>query len=227
MTLYTVGGVRTAATALDLMADLVRTYASGAEVESVAVVGNAPLTPDAARAAAIDECDVVFRCNSFILDRLGSPRQQGSKVNVVVFNRGVRATPFTFADYRDRLYLMVEPGRLHWEPDMRPDWWPDDLGLLPVPNSDVTLPLSDALGLPSRTDAVWATTGLMAAWIASVLFSQAELRLAGYSMLDAPDQTQWHHAWGDMCIVGPEHRLAAEGRLLKSWIDSGRARRLS
>ncbi len=208
------------------MANLVRAYADGPEVRHIAVVGNAPLSPSAERASCIDACNLVFRCNSFILDQPGEPAQQGRRVDVVVFNRGLRATPFSYADYRDRLYLMVEPGRLHWEPDVQPDWWPTDLGVVLVPNREVTLPLSDALGLPSRTEAVWATTGLMAAWIAAVLFPHAELLLSGYSMLDKPDQRTWDHAWGVTCIVGPEHRIGAEGRLLRSWVDIGRARLL-
>ncbi|MBA2573465.1 MAG: hypothetical protein H0V02_01560 [Nocardioidaceae bacterium] len=206
------------------MSELVRAYATRSEVRQVAVVANAPLTPNADRAQQIDASELVLRCNSFILDQPDKPAQQGSRVDVVVFNRGLRATPFSFVDYRDRLYLMVEPGRLHWEPDMRPGWWPADLGLMPVPNREITLALSDALGLPSRDEAVWATTGLMAAWIAAVLFPSAELLLSGFSMLDQPEQKVWRHAWGDTCIVGPEHRLAAEGRLLRSWIDIGRAR---
>ncbi|MBA2443980.1 MAG: hypothetical protein H0V49_01445 [Nocardioidaceae bacterium] len=209
------------------MADLVRAYATRPEVRQIAVVANAPLTPSAQRAQLIDACDLVLRCNSFILDRPDEPPQQGSRVDVVVLNRGLRATPFSFAGYRERLYLMVEPGRLHWEPEVNPDWWPADLGLLPVPNREITLPLSDALGLPTRDEAMWATTGLMAAWIAAVLFPQAELLLSGFSMLDNPDQKVWRHAWGDVCIVGPEHRIAAEGRLLRSWIDIGRARLLA
>lgn len=209
-----------------MLANLVRAYAARPEVNQIAIVGNAPLGPSTERASHIDACDLVFRCNSFILDRPGAPAQQGRRVDVVVFNRGLRATPFSFGSYRDRLYLMVEPGRLHWEPDVQPDWWPADLGVVPVPNREVTLPLSDALGLPSRTEAVWATTGLLAAWIAAVLFPRAELLLAGYSMLDKPHQRTWEHAWGDTCIVGPEHRIDAEGRLLRSWVDIGRARLL-
>lgn len=212
---------------LRIMSELMRAYAARPQVRQIAVVANAPLTPSAERAQLIDACDLVLRCNSFILDLPGEPPQQGSRVDVVVLNRGLRATPFAFAGYRDRLYLMVEPGRLHWEPDAKPDWWPADLGLMPVPNREITLPLSDALGLPTRDEATWATTGLMAAWIAAVLFPRAELLLSGFSMLDQPDQLVWHHAWGDVCIVGPEHRIAAEGRLLRSWIDIGRARLLA
>lgn len=212
---------------IDVMRQLVTAYASRAEVTSVAVVANAPADPDPARAAAIDSADVVFRCNSFVLDEPGQPAAHGSKVTVVVFNRGLRASPRVFDSYRERLYLMVEPGRLHWEPDFLPRWWPQDLGHLPVPNREITLPLSEALGLPSRDEAVWATTGMMSVWIARTLFPAAELRLAGFSMLAERSQTEWRHAWGDSCPVGPEHRIEPEGELLQSWIDAGEARWLS
>lgn len=212
---------------VDVMRRLVTAYASGPEVGSVAVVANAPAEADPARAQAIDSADVVVRCNSFVLDEPGEPPAHGTKVTVVVFNRALRASPRVFDRYRERLYLMVEPGRLHWEPDFLPRWWPADLGHLPVPNREITLPLSDALGLRSRDEAVWATTGMMSAWIARTLFPDAELRLAGFSMLAERNQTEWEHAWGDSCPVGPEHRIEPEGELLQSWIDAGHARWLS
>jgi hypothetical protein len=208
---------------LDVMRDLVGSYASAAEVRTMAVVGNAPLEPSVARAEAIDAADVVFRCNSFVLDEPGEPPAHGRKVDVVVFNRGLRASPRVFDSYRERLYLMVEPGRLHWEPDFRPGWWPEDLGMLCVPNREITLPLSEALGLASREEAVWATTGVMSAWIARTLFPEATLLLTGFSMLTDREQEHWHHAWGDSCPVGREHRIEPEGELLQSWISAGQA----
>lgn len=208
---------------IDVMRVLAAAYAERPEVKTVAVVGNAPLEPSEERADAIDECDLVFRCNSFVVDRAGEPRAQGSKVHVVVLNRLLRASPPVFDSYRDRLYLMVEPGRLHREGGLRLPRWPEDLGVLPVPNREITLPLSDALGLDSRNKPEWATTGVMSAWIARTLFPQAELRLAGYSMIDDTTQTAWEHAWGDSCVVGREHRIEPEGALLRNWIDSGQA----
>lgn len=220
-------GTARPASTLDVLRQLVASYASAPEVASIAVVANAPSGPSPARAAGIDSSDVVIRCNSFFLDEPGAPAAHGRKVDVVVFNRALRASPRFFDSYRERLYLMVEPGRLHWEPDVRPQWWPEDLGMLPVPNREITLPLSDALGLPSRTEAVWATTGMMCAWIARTLFPEAELRLAGFSMLEDREQVEWQHAWGDSCPVGPEHRIGPEGALLQSWIEAGRATWLS
>ena len=85
------------------------------------------------------------------------------------------------------------------------------------------MPLSDALGLPSRTEPVWSTTGVMAAWMAHTLFPERELKLAGFSMIDDREQTHWEHAWGDSVVVGREHRIGPEGALLESWIPSGPA----
>jgi hypothetical protein len=203
---------------------LLRAYAARPDVSSVAVVGNAPLEPAAERAAAVDRCDLVIRVNGFVTDDPGGPATVGRRTDVVVFNRGLRATPHVFRDYRNRLYLLVEPGRLHWEPEVIPQWWPEDLGFVPVSNRDVTLPLSDALGLPTRQEPIWATTGTMAAWIARTNFPAAELLLTGFSFIDDPNQTSWLHAAGDSCIVAPEHRIANEGRLLDSWTRTSRTR---
>jgi hypothetical protein len=212
---------------LGVMRDLVLTYAAASEVRTVAVVANAPSSPSIARAEAIDSSDVVFRCNSFVIDETGQAPAHGRKVHVVVFNRALRASPRFFHRYRERLYLMVEPGRLHWEPDVRPNWWPEDLGILPVPNREIMLTLAGVLDLPSRAQPIWPTTGLLSAWIARLLFPEAELRLAGFSMVDDREQTEWEHAWGDSCPVGREHRIGPEGELLHQWISSGQARWLS
>lgn len=201
---------------------LLDVYAEHPQPRTVAVVGNQPLEPDAERAKAIDAADLVFRVNGFKVDDPGTPPTVGSRTHVVVFNRALRATKWFFQDYRKRLYLMVEPGRLHWEPDLIPGWWPEDLGLVPVSNREVTLPLSDALGLPTRQEGTWATTGTMTAWIARTNYPDAELILTGFSFVDDPNQTSWMHAAGDSCIVGPEHQIAAEGRLLDSWTRTSR-----
>lgn len=207
---------------IDVLRTLLEGYSADGIVRRIAVLGNAPLGPSADRAARIDSSDLVIRCNSFVLDRPQDPPTQGSAVHAVVFNRALIATPFVFQRYRQRLYLMVEPGRLHWEPDVRPSWWPEDLGAIPVPNREITLPLADALGLPSRDEPVWPTTGMMSAWLAMEVFPDAEIAVGGMSMADQPDQTSWQHAWGDSCPVGSEHRIAQEGRLLRSWLDEGR-----
>jgi hypothetical protein len=206
----------------DFVAQLAAVGADG-PVRRVAAVGNQPLGESAERAAAIDSCDVVFRINGFALDHDGAAPAVGRRCDVVVFNRAVRPTPWFFDDYRERTYLMVEPGRLHWEPERYPDWWPTDLGFLTVPNRDVIVPANHDMGLDPEADGLWATTGATTAWIAGELFPDAELHLAGFSFLDDPDQTSWEHATGDACIVGPEHRLGNESRWLRGWVDSGRA----
>ncbi|MEU6641311.1 hypothetical protein ABZ863_02060 [Saccharomonospora sp. NPDC046836] len=204
------------------MVSMLQAYADQPDPRSVAVVGNQPLEPDERRAKTIDSCDLVFRVNGFVCDEPDTQPAVGTRTHVVVFNRALRATKWVFEDYPSRLYLLVEPGRLHWEPENIPQWWPSDLGFLPVSNREVTLPLSEALGLSTRTDGTWATTGTMAAWIARTAFPDADLVLSGFSFIDNPHQTSWQHAAGDSCIVGPEHQIAAEGRLLESWSRTGK-----
>jgi hypothetical protein len=206
--------------AVRLLRELADAYARG-PVHRVVVVGNAPLPPSADRAELVDSGDLVFRVNGFALDTPASSPAVGRRADVVVFHRGVRATPWLFQDYRDRLYLLVEPGRLHWEPETIPGWWPADLGMVPVPNREVTVPLSQAIGIDSVGTAHWATTGTMTAWIARLLYPEAELHITGFSFIDDPDQTSWEHATGEPCLISPEHILARESELLRNWIAAG------
>ena len=141
-----------------MLRDLASSYARRIPVRTVAVVANAPLQPSSTRAELIDSCDVVFRVNGFRLDVAGEAAAVGVRADVVVFTRGVLATPWVFRDHRERLYLLNEPGRMHWEPEIIPDWWPPDLGQIPVPNREITVPLSAALGIDTTVDATWATT---------------------------------------------------------------------
>src|SRR5205807_8805530 len=104
------GGNHTVLTAL------LSAYARNDPPGSIAVVGNAPVSPDAGRAAAIDGADLVIRMTSFGLDAPDGPPALGRRTDVVALHRGVIASPHTFADHTARLYLMVEPGRLYWEP---------------------------------------------------------------------------------------------------------------
>jgi hypothetical protein len=113
---------------------------------------------------------------------------------------------------------------LQWEWEIYPHFWPSDLGFITVPNRDVIIPLSRAIGLDPQRDGLWATTGTTMMWIAAHLFPTATLDVAGLSFVDDPEQTSWEHAYGDACQVGPEHRIANEGRLARQWIDSGRIR---
>ena len=102
--------------------ELACSYARGPEVGSVAVVGNKPMDADPERASAVDGCDLVTRVNGFQLDDTAEEATYGRRAEVVFFNRVLRATPWVFEDYQDRLHLIVEPGRLHWEPDLVPCW---------------------------------------------------------------------------------------------------------
>jgi hypothetical protein len=209
-----------------LLRPLLDAYAECPEPRSVAVVGNMPMAPDTARAKAIDDCDLVFRVNGFVLDEPDGPPTVGTRCHVVVLNWLIRATKWVFQNYPHRLYLMVEPGRLHFDGERVPEWWPKDLGYVPVSNSEITLPLSDALGLPTRQEPTWATTGTMAAWIARTAYPDAELLLTGYSFIDDPHQKSWMHAAGDSCVVGVEHKIDVEGRMLESWTRTSRTRLL-
>ncbi|GAA2989216.1 hypothetical protein [Actinokineospora diospyrosa] len=204
-------------TATSALADLLGAYARRVPPRTVAVVGNAPLPADPARAAAIDACDLVIRMTSFTVD----PTALGTRTDVVVLHRGVIASPHTFADYTSRLYLLVEPGRLHWEPETIPDWWPADLGFVPIPNREFTVPLNALLGLDS-TAPTWPTTGTLTTYLVTELFPDASVLLTGTSIIDSPDQTTFPHAWGAPVAVTPEHRLRAEATLLHHWSTTGR-----
>ena len=208
--------------ALGSLDSLMRAYARNSEMTSVAVVGNAPLEPDPARAAAIDACDLIVRVNGFALDRPGGSPKVGRRCEAVVFTRGTRATPWLFDRYRERLYLLNEPARLHWESAQIPDWWPGDLGYVPIPNREVTMPLAAALDLPVRTEARWATTGTTAVWLARELFPLARIVLSGFSALRQPYQTSWAHSFGEPCEISPEHDLRNESRLLATWAEEAR-----
>lgn len=205
---------------------LLASYARRPEPGSIAVVGNAPLAPDPARAATVDGADLVVRMTSLAVDEPGAAPALGRRCDVVVLHRGVIASPHTFADYTSRLYLLVEPGRLHWEPAALPGWWPVDLGFVPVPNREFTLPLLDLLGLDVARP-VWPTTGTLITYVLTELFPTASVKLAGVSIVDNPEQVTFQHAWGEPVDVTEEHRLAAEANLLRSWHALGRIELLS
>lgn len=201
---------------------LVAAYADSDEITRVAVVGNQPLGPSDERAALIDSANVVFRVNGFRLDSDDVRPTVGTRADVVVFNRGVRPTPWFFERYTERLYLMVEPGRLLWENPKLPTFWPPDLGIVTVPNRDVILPLGKALGADPRKGGQWATTGTVMLWIAMRLFPNVIIDVAGFSFVDEPEQASWRHAYGDPSAVGTEHRIDLESVLVRRWIDEGR-----
>ncbi|WP_236790065.1 hypothetical protein [Amycolatopsis sp. GM8] len=209
-----------AARQLDALRELVASYGRGQRVESLTVVGNAPLAPSAERAALIDDSDLVVRMTTFALDEPGAEPAYGRKTDVVVMHRGVLASPHTFADYTSRLYLLAEPGRLHWEPEIIPDWWPADLGFVPIPNRPFVRPLGRLLGL-DPDQPTWATTGTLVVYLAVRLFPGAKIGVTGFSIVDRPEQTTFAHAWGEDVHVTGDHRLHAESALLRSWRDNG------
>jgi hypothetical protein len=209
---------------LEQLRELMTAYARNRPVQKVAVVGNAPLAPDDARAEEIDSADLVVRVNSFVLDESRQPRCQGRRADVVVWNRVTRATPFLYHRYRERLYLMVEPMRVHGHPEVWPRSWPQDLGYVAVPNRSVAGPLCAELGIPWQEEKLAPTTGTTAAYLAVTLFPQSDIVLSGFSFVQNPEQTEWRHQWGDSCPVGKEHRIGDESRLVRSWLDSGKAR---
>jgi len=205
----------------DRLRPLVETYARGESVRRVAVVGNQPLAPSAERARIVDGADLVFRVNGFRTDAEGDPPAVGCRTDVVVFTRGVRPTPWFFHAYSERLYLMIEPGRLLWENPKLPAFWPKDLGMITMPNREVILPLGEAMGADPRESGQWATTGTVMLWIATRLFPDAEFDITGFSFVDDAEQTTWDHAYGDPSAVGTEHRISREAVLLRDWIEAG------
>ncbi|WP_309103256.1 hypothetical protein [Microbacterium sp.] len=206
----------------DRLKPLAASYARTQVVRRVAVVGNQPLQSSEHRAAQIDGADLVFRVNGFRVDEPDAPPVVGRHTDIVVFNRGVRPTPWFFHDYAERLYLMIEPGRLLWENPKIPAFWPADLGIVTVPNREVILPLGRALGADPRDGGHWATTGTVMLWIAAHLFPEATVDAYGLSFVDEPSQKSWDHAYGDSSPVGEEHLIELESRLVRGWIDAGR-----
>ena len=200
--------------------DLAAAYARRTPVRSIAVVGNAPLVPSDSRAAAIDACDLVVRVNSFTVDEPGSPRAAGRRTDVVLWSRLVRATRRLYDDYPSRLYVMLEPMRMYHRPEVWPTSWPADLGFVVAPNDLVAQPLLEELGLPWRSERLAPTSGTTAAWLARRLFPEASLLLTGLSYV-AEDPQSWDYQSGATGKIGPEHRVAAEGALLRRWIEDG------
>lgn len=204
---------------------LIATYARTDPPATIAVVGNAPLAPDPVRAQLIDSCDLVVRMTTFALDRPGHPAAAGRRADVVIFTRATVPSPFTFADYPARLYLLAEPELLHYAPAPLPRSWPADLGSVPLSNPEFIIPLIGLLG--RRLDRPeWPTTGTLTTYLMTELFARSSVLLAGMSIMDDPVQRVFQHAWGPPVAVTPEHRLDAECLLLRRWVDEGRFRLL-
>ena len=206
-------------TSRQVLADLVCSYARHDPPGSVAIVGNAPLSESAERAALIDGSDLVVRMTTFALDEPGGPPCTGRRTDVVLLHRATVPGPGTFRDHSSRLYLLVEPGRLHWEREDRPDWWP--VQPVSVPNHAFTVALKELMGV-AADEAAWPTSGTLAAYIFSEMFPTATVALTGTTVADQPVQTSFAHGWGPPVAVTAEHRLAAEGALLRKWAAQGR-----
>jgi len=219
-------GAETVDPRLHGLRDLAAAYALRTPVQSVAVVGNAPMEPSRSRAEQIDTCDLVVRVNSFVLDESPGPPCQGARVDMVLWSRLVPATPHLFSRYSERLYVLLEPMRMYGRREIWPSSWPRDLGFVVARNDAVATPLLEALGVPWREQHLAPTTGTTAAWLARALFPDAEVLLSGISLVHDPEQKHWDHQWGDSVVVGAEHRIAAEAKLLGSWIERGAIRPL-
>lgn len=217
-------GVAAVRTARETFAALVSAYARHDPVRSVMIVGNAPLPVNAGRAALIDGSDLVVRMTTFALDAPGGPPCLGRRADVVMVHRGITPGPGTFADHHSRLYLMAEQGRLHWEREDRPDWYP--VQAVSLPNADFTVPLNRLLGI-TPDEVAWPTAGTLACYMFGELFPGAAVRFTGTTILDAPGQTSFAHAHGPAVPVTSEHRLAQEAVLLRAWVREGRLEVLS
>lgn len=209
----------------DLMRDFLGSYARNHPVRSVAVIGNAPLEPSAERAEQIDSADLVFRVNSFVVDQPGDEPCLGREVDVILLNRGTRATPWMLERYPRKAYMQSDTAMVHVQ-SVRyrtPGHWPADLGMWQVPNRALTEELRQLIWPGYEGFRVDPSTGTLAAWLGYRLFPDAELRLTGFSFLGGERHLSWKHHRGGEVRVPINHRVDREGHLLSSWIASGRA----
>ncbi len=216
----------------DLIRDYMSAYAARRPVRSVAVIGNAPLLPDAARATAIDGADLVIRANAMVLDGPAAPPCVGTACHVVILSRSTQLTAWALKDYRTRAYLVPQAGFVQYPLEDRvmllleTPFWPEDLGAIPLPNGVVKARTARALDPTQRPGSLIPTTGLTAMFMAHEMFPDADLVVTGFSFLDDTGQTHWSHHSGGHTKVNWQHRLDLEAALLRSWIDDGSARHL-
>ncbi len=200
-------------------------YAARTPVECIAVVGNAPLLPDTARAAAIDAADLVIRVNSLVLDGPGDPPTVGTACHAVLLSRATSLTPWALRGYRDRAYLVPQAGFVQYRTGdtigllVRAGFWPEDLGAMPLPNAVVKVRCVAALDPEATPGSIIPTAGTTALFLAHELFPGADLVGTGFSFLDDEGQRSWSHHSGGHTKVNWQHRLDLEARLLRSWID--------
>ena len=216
----------------DQVREYVFSYAARQPVERVAVVGNAPLTPDADRAAAIDAADLTIRVNAFVLDRPGDEPASGTACHAVLLSRAAVLTPWTLQNHQGRAYLVPQAGWVQWQPGdelgllPRAGFWPADLGAMPLPNAVVKARLVRALDPTARPGSVIPTTGMTAVFLAHEMFPHADLVATGFSLLDDQTQKSWAHHDGTQTKVNWQHRLDLEAALLRRWIADGSLRML-
>ncbi|WP_377644030.1 hypothetical protein [Oryzobacter terrae] len=208
-------------------------YAARRPVRTIAVVGNAPLAPDAGRAATIDAADLVIRANAFVLDGPGEEPTSGTACHAVLFSRATTMTPSSLRGYRDRAYLVPQQGWVQYRTGdhigllLHAGFWPDDLGAMPLPNGAVKARVVHALDPTARPGSVIPTTGLTALFLAHEMFPDADLVGTGFSFLEDERQTSWAHHSGGHTKVNWQHHLDLEAALLRSWIADGSLRILS
>jgi hypothetical protein len=216
----------------DLVREYVLSYAARRPVDRVAVVGNAPLVPDTARAAAIDAADLVIRVNAFVLDRPGDEPTSGTACHAVLLSRAAVLTPWTLQDSQGRAYLVPQAGFVQYRPGdevgllLHAGFWPADLGAMPLPNAVVKARLVRALDPTARPGSVIPTTGVTAVFLAHEMFPGADLVATGFSMLDDVTQKSWAHHDGTRTKVNWQHRLDLEAALLRAWVADGTLRML-
>jgi hypothetical protein len=209
----------------DLLRDYLESYAEHRPVRSVAVVGNAPLLPDAERARAIDASDLVFRMNSLRMDEPDEPPCVGRACHVVLLGRRTTVTPWVFQDYQRRAYLVPQMGfPLLQRIRPVPGYWPSDLGALPLPNGVVKKRLADRLDPGHEPGRLTPTSGTAMIYLAHEMFPAADLVATGFSFLAQPEQTSWGYHSGGSVPLGQYHYLDIEATLLRSWIDDGSMR---
>jgi hypothetical protein len=214
----------------DLVREYLASYAARLPVERVAVVGNAPLTPDSGRAAAIDAADLVIRVNAFVLDGPGDPPASGTACHAVLLSRAAVLNPWTLQHHQSRAYLVPQAGWVQYRPGdevgllFRAGFWPADLGAMPLPNAVVKARLVRLLDAAAAPGSVIPTTGMMAVFLAHEMFAGADLVATGFSMLDDESQKSWAHHDGTQTKVNWQHRLDLEAALLRSWAADGSLR---
>ena len=216
----------------DQVRQYVVSYAARRPVTRVAVVGNAPLAPDAGRAATLDAADLVIRVNAFVLDRPGDEPASGTSCHAVLLSRAAVLTPWTLQNHQARAYLVPQAGWVQYRPGdevgllLHAGFWPADLGAMPLPNAVVKARLVRALDPTARPGSVIPTTGMTAVFLAHEMFPDADLVATGFSLLDDQTQKSWTHHDGTQTKVNWQHRLDLEAALLRSWIADGSLRML-